>query len=333
MIVYSTIMMTRYNSPGRGHREGITVVQLMDMFPTDEAATKWFEAAIWHGTRCCGHCGSLSTSEVPNEKPMPYWCSTCRSYFSVRTGTPIAHSKIALRKWVIAIYLCLTSLKGVSSMKLHRDIGVSQAAAWFMLHRIREAWSGPNGKSFAGPVEVDETFFGGKARNMQHAHKREQAIKGRGSAGKTAVIGAKDRRTNRVSAEVIGNTDQPTLQGFVAKNVDPSAKLYTDDHRGYVGLPNHETVKHSVKEYVNGMVHTNGIESFWSMLKRAHKGAFHKMSPKHLQRYVNEFAEKHNIRDLGTLDQMLDTVARLVGHRLLYRDLVAKNGLSSMARS
>ncbi len=181
-------MMTRYNSPGRGHREGITVVQLMDMFPTDEAATKWFEAAIWHGTRCCGHCGSLSTSEVPNEKPMPYWCSTCRSYFSVRTGTPIAHSKIALRKWVIAIYLCLTSLKGVSSMKLHRDIGVSQAAAWFMLHRIREAWSGPNGKSFAGPVEVDETFFGGKARNMQHAHKREQAIKGRGSAGKTAVI-------------------------------------------------------------------------------------------------------------------------------------------------
>ena len=304
----------------------------MDMFPTDEAATKWFEAAIWHGTRSCGHCGSLSTSEVPNEKPMPYWCSVCRSYFSVRTGTPIAHSKIALRKWVIAIYLCLTSLKGVSSMKLHRDIGVSQAAAWFMLHRIREAWSGPNGKSFAGPVEVDETFFGGKARNM-HAHKREQAIKGRGAAGKTAVIGAKDRRTNRVSAEVIGNTDQPTLQGFVAKNVEPGAKVYTDDHSGYVGLPNHETVKHSVKEYVNGMAHTNGIESFWATLKRAHKGVFHKMSPKHLQRYVNEFAEKHNIRDLGTLDQMLNTVARLVGHRLLYRNLVAKNGLSSMARS
>ena len=149
-----------------------------------------------HGTRCCGHCGSLSTSEVPNEKPMPYWCSTCRSYFSVRTGTPIAHSKIALRKWVIAIYLCLTSLKGVSSMKLHRDIGVSQAAAWFMLHRIREAWSGPSGKSFVGPVEVDETFFGGKARNM-HAHKREQVIKGRGSAGKTAVVG---RRTGRRTA-------------------------------------------------------------------------------------------------------------------------------------
>ena len=332
MIAYSVIMMKRYNSPGRAYREGITVVQLMDMFPTDEAATKWFEAAIWHGTRRCGHCGSLRTGTVPNAKPMPYWCSTCRSYFSVRTGTPIAHSKIALRKWVIAIYLCLTSLKGVSSMKLHRDIGVSQAAAWFMLHRIREAWSGPNGKSFAGPVEVDETFFGGKARNM-HAHKREQAITGRGAAGKTAVIGAKDRRTNRVSAEVIGNTDQPTLQGFVAKNVEPGAKVYTDDHRGYVGLPNHETVKHSVKEYVNGMAHTNGIESFWATLKRAHKGVFHKMSPKHLQRYVNEFAEKHNIRDLGTLDQMLDTVARLVGRQLLYRDLVAKNGLSSMARS
>ena len=161
-----------HKAPGRAHREGITVIQLMDMFPTEEAATLWFEDAIWHGERCCGHCGSLRTSEVPNSKPMPYWCSDCRSYFSIRTSTPIAHSKIALRKWVIAIYLCLTSLKDVSSMKLHRDIGVSQAAAWFMLHRIRQAWGSNGGTPFGGPVEVDESYFGGKARNM-HAHKRE----------------------------------------------------------------------------------------------------------------------------------------------------------------
>ena len=182
------------------------------------------------------------------------------------------------------------------------------------------------------PSEVDETYFGGKARNM-HAHKRKQVIKGRGPAGKTAVIGAKDRATNRVSATVIDNTDQLTLQGFVAKNIEPGAKVYTDDHRGYAGLPNHETVRHSVAEYVKGQAHTNGIESFWATLKRAHKGVFHKMSPKHLQRYVSEFAGKHNVRNEDTLAQMVVVATGLVGKRLMYRDLVADNGLSSGAHS
>ena len=206
-LVYPFAMM-RHKAPGKAHREGITVVQLMDMFPDETAARQWFEQMFWNGDRCCGHCGSLSTSEVPNEKPMPYWCGGCRSYFSVRTGTVLERSHVPLRKWVIAIYLELTSLKSVSSMKLHRDIGVRQATAWFMLHRIREAWKVPGGNSFAGPVEVDETFVGGKARNM-HAYKRKQVIKGRGSVGKTAVVGAKDRATNRVSAAVVKNVDQP----------------------------------------------------------------------------------------------------------------------------
>ena len=195
-------------------------------------------------------------------------------------GSILEESRLPLRKWAIAIYLETTNLKGVSSMKLHRDIRVSQKTAWFMLHRIREAWKQELGDRFEGPVEIDETFVGGKAKNM-HAHKREQVIKGRGSVGKTAVIGAKDRRTNRVSAAVIDNTDQLTLQGFVVENVKPGAKVYTDDHGGYVGLPNHETVRHSVKEYVNGMAHTNGIESFWSMLKRGYHGTYHRMSAKH----------------------------------------------------
>ena len=329
--MYPFVMM-RHKAPGKAHREGITVVQLMDMFPDETAARQWFEQMFWNGDRCCGHCGSLSTSEVPSEKPMPYWCGGCRSYFSVRTGTVLERSHVPLRKWVIAIYLELTSLKSVSSMKLHRDIGVRQATAWFMLHRIREAWKVPGGNSFAGPVEVDETFVGGKARNM-HAHKRKQVIKGRGAVGKTAVVGAKDRATNRVTAAVIDNVDQPTLQGFVAENVEPGAKVYTDDHGGYVGLPNHETVRHSVKEYVNGQAHTNGIESFWATLKRAHKGVFHKMSPKHLQRYVTEFAGKHNVRDEDTLAQMVVVAAGLVGKRLMYRDLIAQNGLPSGART
>ena len=318
---------------GKSYREGITLVQLMDMFPTEEAATEWFESVLWpNGKRHCGKCGSTRTREVPSAKPMPYWCTDCRSYFSVRTGTPLARSNVPMRKWVIAIYLCLTSLKSVSSMKLSRDIGVKQSTAWFMLHRIREAWAGKGDGPFGGPVEFDETYIGGKRRNMSNAERKVHA--GRGAVDKTAVVGAKDRATNKVTAKVIPTTDAPTLHDFVSDNAEPDAVVYTDDAKAYRGIPNpHESVKHSVSEYVNGMAHTNGIESFWSMLKRAHKGTFHKISPKHLQRYVSEFAGKHNIRDSGTLAQMRDTVARLVGRNLLYRDLIACNGLSSGARS
>ncbi len=324
-------MKKRHHGPGKSHREGITLIDLMDMFPSEAAAQDWFEHMLWHGERCCGHCGSVRTCTASHAK-MPYWCSDCRSYFSVRTGTVFECSRLPLRKWAIAIYLEVTSLKSISSMKLHRDIGVSQRAAWFMLHRIRETWKSPRGTAFTGPVEVDETYVGGKSANM-HAHKREQVITGRGPVGKTAVIGVKDRKTNRVTARVIAHTDAPTLQGFITAHVDPEALVYTDDHGGYDGLPHHETVRHSLKEYVDGMAHTNGIESFWASLKRAHKGVFHKLSPKHLQRYVNEFAGKHNARDEDTLAQMTALVAGLVGKRLLYRDLIAENGLPSGARS
>ena len=144
-------------------------MDLWEMFPDEVSAEKWFEATLWPGERCCGKCGSVTTSEVPNRRPMPYWCKDCRGYFSVRTGTAIARSNVPLRKWAIAIYLCLTSLKSVSSMKLHRDIKVTQKTAWFMLQRIREAWDVPTQASFAGPVEADETYMGGKEKNKQRS--------------------------------------------------------------------------------------------------------------------------------------------------------------------
>ena len=169
---------------------------------------------------------------------------------------------------------------------------------------------------------------------MSNAKRKELADTGRGAVGKTAVIGVKDRETRQVRAKVIEHTDKPTLQGFVVEHTAPGATVYTDEASAYEGLPfNHESVKHSVGEYVRDMAHTNGMESFWSMLKRAHTGTFHKMSPKHLNRYVNEFAGKHNIRDKDTIDQMRHLVAGLVGKRLMYSDLIADNGLPSGARS
>ena len=321
-----------HKAPGKAYRDGLTLIQMMDIFPTEQAATEWFEAVLWDGQRCCGKCGSIKTREA-NHKTMPYWCTDCRSYFSVRTGTALARSNVPLRKWAIAVYLCLTSLKSVSSMKLHRDIGVSQPTAWFMLHRIREAWADHgDGGGYTGPVEVDETYVGGTRRNMPKS-KREK-LEGRGAVGKTAVVGIKDRQSNQVRAKVVERTDAETLQGFVVDHADAFAKVYTDEASAYKSLPfEHESVKHSVGEYVKGQAHTNGMESFWSMLKRAHKGTFHKISPKHLDRYVQEFASKHNMRESGTLAQMRDTVVRLVGRNLLYRNLIANNGLPSGARS
>ena len=203
-------------------------------------------------------------------------------------------------------------------MRLHRDLNITQKSAYFMAQRLREAWSDSPG-GMLGPVEVDETFVGGKEKN-KHAHKKIRA--GRGTVGKMIVVGAKDRETNHVSAAVVGNTDAKTLQGFVGDHAAEGATVYTDDHTGYQGMPfEHETVKHSVSEYVRDQAHTNGIESFWATLKRGYHGTFHHISPKHLHRYVNEFATRHNMRPKDTEAIMGETVAMMVGKRLMYNEL------------
>ena len=308
-----------YQAPGKAHRKGISIMELADMFPTEEAARDWFEEIVWGGERHCGHCGSHNTTKATH-KTMPYWCSACRSYFSVKTGTALESSKVPLRKWAFAIYLWVTSLKGVSSMKLHRDLRVSQKTAWFMLHRLRESWERP-GEPFSGPVEVDETYMGGKRKNMSNA--KRKTLTGRGPVGKTAIVGAKDRDTNQVVADVIQKTDRETLGEFVNSASDPKAKIYTDGATAYQGRANHEAVYHSIGEYVRGMAHTNGVESFWALLKRGYQGVYHQMSPKHLQRYVNEFAARHNIREQDTIDQMQAIVGGLVGKRLLWKKLIS----------
>ena len=252
--------MTR-NAPGKAEREGLTLIEMMGIFPDERTATAWFEGVLWGGERHCGHCGSTRTRAVPKAKPMPYWCTDCRSYFSVKTGTAIARSNVPLRKWAIAIYLCLTSLKSVSSLKLHRDIGVSQPTAWFMLHRIREAWAAQGNDKFDGPVEADEAYFGGKRKNKPK-HQRPEPQSAPAFSARLLWPACATAPPTGLTPTVIPDTSRETLHAFVEDRTEPTGQglhrrtsVVSEHPSG-----SHETVQHSDGEYVRGEAHTQGIE-------------------------------------------------------------------------
>ena len=308
-------------APGQHHRKGISFIELTKMFPNEEAAERWWVQQRWpHGVTCI-RCESQNIQVRKTRKPQPYRCRDCRKDFSVKTGTLLHSSPLTLQQWAFAMYEMSTSLKGVSSMKLHRTLDITQKSAWHVGHRIRSMWKMT--QQVPGPVEVDETYIGGKESNKHESVKKHV---GRGWAGKEIVIGMKSRATREVVVSVLPTACAGTLQQFVNTHCEPKSQVYTDQNAGYNGLKDRgfqvESVNHSVKEYVRDQAHTNGIESFWAVLKRGYHGTYHKMSAKHLQRYVNEFAGRYNARPLDTGAQLTSLIAGMEGKRLPYQTLI-----------
>jgi len=294
----------------------------------------------WPNGPVCPACGSAAERQHFLKTQKRFQCRDCGKQYSVKVGTIFEDSAIKLDKWLTAIWLLANCKNGISSYELARDLGVTQKSAWFMLHRIREAMQTGSivklgGKQGGGPVEVDETFVGGNPQRM-HASRRAKLNLGERRTHKTAVMGMLDRETRQVRATVIPNVSRETLMGQILDNIDRGSKVYTDQLLSYQGLKVrdfvHETVTH-IDEYVRDEVHTQGIENFWSLLKRGLKGTYVAVEPYHLDRYVTEQVFRFNNRatkdnPLNDADRFMLAVSQVSGKRLTYAELTGKVGES-----
>ena len=312
------------------HATTLSFVEVIKKYPTDEDAVKYFEKLRWGDEPYCTKCGCTGRITKQKNYRKGYWCGDCRSFFNCFTNTPLEHNRVkGQQKWIYAAHQLMTSRKGVSALELKHTLKVSYPTAWYMLHRLR-LMCGSDLEAMRGEVEVDETFLGGKERN-KHASKRLK--NGRGKVGKQPVLGMRERG-GKVKAMPIDDIKAKTLQKAIRASVEKGSTVYTDDFPAYRRLVgdgswpyeyNHKAVKHSAKEYVNGMAHTNGIESVWSMIKRGFNGTYHHWSKKHCQNYVNEFTFRLNEGNVerDTQDRLDDLFRAMVGKTITYRELVS----------
>jgi transposase-like protein len=301
-----------------------TLQEAIKFFADADACVTFMAQLRWPEGVTCPACEGKAVSYLSTRRTWKCMNKACHKQFSVKVGTIMEDSAIGLDKWLAAIWLIANAKNGVSSYEIHRALGVTQKSAWFMLHRIRLAMQTGTFEKMGGTVEVDETFIGGLSRNM-HKHAREAKITGPGGCGKAIVFGLLERHGegSKVRTKVIFNRSQETLQGEVRRHVEPGAEVFTDAHRSYLGLSAdyvHQFTDHA-ETYVRGNVHTNGIENFWSLLKRSIKGTYVSVEPFHLSRYLDEQAFCFNERKGKDADRFVHTVKQVTGKRLTYDEL------------
>jgi transposase-like protein len=290
-----------------------------------------FAAAValrWPNGVTCPRCGSKEHSFISTRKL--WFCKGCRKQFTVKVGSIFEDSPLGMDKWMMAAWMISNCKNGVSSCEIARDLGITQKSAWFMNHRIRFAMQSGSFNKLSGEIEADETFIGGKARNM-HVGKRQRRITGTGTKDKTAVMGILERG-GKVRAMVVPSTKRKTLQAEVKKHVEAGSALYTDALLSYDGLASdyaHQVIDHAVA-YVDGQIHTNGLENFWSLLKRGISGTYVSVEPFHLFRYLDEQAYRYNNRkDMNDVERFTEVMGNAAGRRLTWKHLTGKEQSSS----
>jgi transposase-like protein len=311
-----------------------TLQEAIRYFTDPDVCLKFVVELCWPTGPVCPRCQGQNLSFLSTRR---LWkCKACKKQFSVKVGTIFEDSPLGLDKWLAAIWLIANAKNGISSWEIHRAIGITQKSAWHMLHRIRLAMQTGTFEKMGGTVEADETFIGGKARNM-HKSKRERKITGTGGSGKSIVMGLLERhgpdKVSRVKVKVVPNNRKGTVQTEIRANVQPGSEVFTDALKSYEGLdPDyvHDSIDHA-ERYVNGRVHTNGMENFWSLLKRAIKGTYVSVEPWHLFRYLDEEAFRFNERIGNDTERFLDVVKGIVGKRVTYAKLTGKELLPGLS--